>query len=68
MQVIVLIKGALQLTDSGDCDHSHFTDEERSGSGGEGATQRDVGTVCEVLSQSSVSILPLAAHQNPLVT
>ena len=38
MQVIVLIKGAFQLTDSGDCDHSHFTDEERSGSGGEGAT------------------------------
>ena len=68
MPIIVSIKEALQLIDSGDCDHSHFTDEERSGSGGQGATQGDVGTVCKMLSQSSVSILPLAAHQNPLAT
>ena len=39
MPVIVLVKEALQLIYSGDCDHSHFTDEERSGSGGQGATQ-----------------------------
>ena len=39
MQVIVLIKEALQLIDPGDCNHSHFTDEERIGSGGQGASQ-----------------------------
>ena len=39
MPVMVSVKEALQLIYSGDCDHSHFTDEERSGSGGQGATQ-----------------------------